>query len=788
MKKKLINLCILLSLLLAGNYAISQVDCGTTVLSTSPVLTEIGGYLKPERTDLTNGIPSLPSATFKMLFVFVQFQGEGVQGFTEWPVGGAPTYINSLLAVDKVTTGNYWDRYNSQTQLLSDYYMEVSRGTLDVTGITRNIIMESALSDYTYTTMLNEIYSKLAADQTINWYLLDQWRKNQTTGLFENETDNYIDMIGLFFRTVTTQGIFTYNAAGYVPLGGPAYPLPNGKLIGTQRDEFGSGFVCMGNSSPNGKSRNLGIAIHEIGHYLYGGVHSTSGIMTSRGGISINDFFYSGFERMKLGYVTANTVNYNFNNYQLDDVSGRDGTTNLIMKVPINSNEFFLIENRRKISQYDVYMLGDTVRGEPIVIDALDKGKGVYIYHSMSGNNYASNVDLECADGLWDWTNQGYTTPDWSSTQQVPIIARNVASNPVNNDDSYWGSLYGKDGVSAEQVFFTLGKRHSQVGQSGTVIKYTNTPDWYTSRETWGDRYDSWNIGYNEVFSPYSNPNTKDQNNGQTGIFIYYSGLSNNKANINIYKVGENGMTEADILALTPPSKPMGIKHDFYYPEYGWCVPKITWYHNLEPDMLRKGNIQRYEVYRATASNMNYLPDENNYILIATVDIPISETPHYEDYSVLEYNCAELDQVPPFGIEYPVRYRVKAIDKTNTPSVLSDYVYTTGINEDGGIPIGGGNDNPEINQNKPKDFNLMQNFPNPFNPTTKINFALPKQGFVTLKIYDITGREIQTLVNEVKQAGYYSVDFNGSALASGVYFYKIQSNDFVSVKRMVLIK
>jgi hypothetical protein len=88
----------------------------------------------------------------------------------------------------------------------------------------------------------------------------------------------------------------------------------------------------------------------------------------------------------------------------------------------------------------------------------------------------------------------------------------------------------------------------------------------------------------------------------------------------------------------------------------------------------------------------------------------------------------------------------------------------------------------------PKEFTLSQNYPNPFNPTTKINYALPKTGLVTMKIYDVTGREIHTLVNDVKQAGNYSVDFNGSSLSSGVYFYKIQSGDFVMTKRMVLIK
>ena len=88
----------------------------------------------------------------------------------------------------------------------------------------------------------------------------------------------------------------------------------------------------------------------------------------------------------------------------------------------------------------------------------------------------------------------------------------------------------------------------------------------------------------------------------------------------------------------------------------------------------------------------------------------------------------------------------------------------------------------------PKNFSMSQNYPNPFNPTTKINFAIPKQGLVTLKVYDMLGKEIKTLVNEVKSAGSYTVDFNGSQFSSGVYFYKIQTGDFSEVKRMMLVK
>ncbi len=88
----------------------------------------------------------------------------------------------------------------------------------------------------------------------------------------------------------------------------------------------------------------------------------------------------------------------------------------------------------------------------------------------------------------------------------------------------------------------------------------------------------------------------------------------------------------------------------------------------------------------------------------------------------------------------------------------------------------------------PDRYSLEQNYPNPFNPSTSINFSIPNSGLVTLKIYDILGKEVVTLVNEVKTAGNYILDFNASALTSGVYFYKIESGSFTDIKRMMLIK
>ncbi len=88
----------------------------------------------------------------------------------------------------------------------------------------------------------------------------------------------------------------------------------------------------------------------------------------------------------------------------------------------------------------------------------------------------------------------------------------------------------------------------------------------------------------------------------------------------------------------------------------------------------------------------------------------------------------------------------------------------------------------------PADFQLDQNYPNPFNPSTSISYSLPERAFVTLKIYDILGREVASLVNEEKQAGRYQIRFDASNLASGTYVYRLAAGNFIQTKKMVLMK
>ena len=95
--------------------------------------------------------------------------------------------------------------------------------------------------------------------------------------------------------------------------------------------------------------------------------------------------------------------------------------------------------------------------------------------------------------------------------------------------------------------------------------------------------------------------------------------------------------------------------------------------------------------------------------------------------------------------------------------------------------------NVEINS-QPKEYALMQNYPNPFNPTTTIEYSIPENGNVKLKIYNSLGEEVATLVNEYKTAGNYKINFDASALPSGIYFYRINANNFSSVKKLILLK
>jgi len=94
----------------------------------------------------------------------------------------------------------------------------------------------------------------------------------------------------------------------------------------------------------------------------------------------------------------------------------------------------------------------------------------------------------------------------------------------------------------------------------------------------------------------------------------------------------------------------------------------------------------------------------------------------------------------------------------------------------------------EVEVSLPLEYSLEQNFPNPFNPTTTIRYAIPEDNFVSIKLYDVLGNEVAVLVNEYKSIGEHKVDFNAVGLSSGIYFYYLKSGDFTEIKKMTYLK
>ncbi|MEO6696002.1 MAG: T9SS type A sorting domain-containing protein [Ignavibacteria bacterium] len=598
------------------------------------------------------------------------------------------------------------------------------------------------------------------------------------------------------------------------------YSSPN--TVDTLMLKYGSGVrIFTDSTNLNSRHRFLDIATHEHGHYFFGNGHKNYSKMSYGGGNHSGwEFSLSPWESIKLGYIKQKIVNYSNPVFHLYDISSRGGVggdSGQVLQVPISSdgNQFFLLANRRKVSDWDRRMGGDTLatkNWEYLKDLNPEYGKGLYIYH-IKKNGYAfiedsesGDADLECADGLWSWEYAGVSRPlafKPDSTfpvmkKKYPAYSNDVTDQNCADEMSVGFNMLGRFRFN---LFSPGSSDNFSSSTRGTASLYTNNNDYWYSFAIMGDRWDAWNTGYNEVFSPWSSPNTKDTNNNQTDIYIWYRHFDNSTkaATIEVYRVGENSETEFTILRKTPPSRPMGVRVlscDSTPTIGGYPRIKLRWFQNMEPDMESAGN-KKYKIYCNTSINLSVVPpdamqySQNFYQLIATVTVPSNSIPEYIDSFKIS-SCWTQAGIADY--KYPVRYRIQAIDKYDSGSVLSDFAKTEAWVDAGG-EIGPDNIVNNENQNTPKEYKLSQNFPNPFNPVTSIQYDLPVDNFVTIKVYDLLGNEVMILVNEIKAAGSYIVSFNGNNLSSGIYYYKIRASapsgnagTFEQVRKMILVK
>ncbi len=759
------------------------------------------GFIKPSITDLNTP----QDAYFPVLIVFVQFANDPGPDCDWWPKGSPPEYMNQLIAPNKKypVNGNWWDTYSEENELISDYWLEQSRGNFHIVGKAVSIILDH---DYLYyqsnggvEKVNDDIYKKLNGLGTIDWREFDKWKSEVKPGLMEisYQPDGYVDMIYKIFRShapklgmpaggIAQLGLSYLEGMNYmidsthnIYINGDYYFLGSGLSMspGFGGDEYGPDYTPY---APLTKTGVASFTEHEHGHYLFGPGHSNYGKMSGAGAPYGVDECLSPWENIAIGYMIPKKVNYGAANYVIGDFSSRtSGDTGEVLQVPIsinNEDEFFLIANRTKVSDYDKIMWGDTAHGDPYRNINPNYGKGVYIYHCASNYVYPSLIDQECADGLFKWTFGGYAHPDWSNTQEVGFY---IKQNVSYDNDCSMGLTDCADGKSM-MTWFSYGKHNDNIYCDGTDKIFTNQSDLWTSRELQGDRWDAWNVGYNEMFSPYSSPSTKDWQNGNSGIYIWYyaDDTLTHAAKFKIFRTGFGGMTEDDILAVTPPSKPMGLTLNRTGCTNGHQYPLLTWNQNMEPDMLNSESplnikhVKKYNIYRARAKGGLDIPV--NYELLESVYIMADSIPNYADYS-LPLDCSGRGSA-----NETYRYKITAVDNRGTESVQSDFVslniietFIQGINQNGSIP---------------HSYELKQNYPNPFNPATLITFSLPKEGNVKLTVFNLLGEQIGRLVNEYKKEGTYSVKFDGSNLASGIYFYKLETSSYNMTRRMVLLK
>ena len=352
-------------------------------------------------------------------------------------------------------------------------------------------------------------------------------------------------------------------------------------------------------------------------------------------------------------------------------------------------------------------------------------------------------------------------------TNQVQGIKPHIVGNTLN-------VIYLNQWVGWSAAGVYIGHSYRNINSTQWTDNQTIlTTDWVTS-----------NIPY-----PHVTANTSDgkihlvywdkDNNRYSYRQLNGSTFSNHIAEIGLSSLSSslNAVSNDMFLVRTDnPSTPGSIKLRHYdaaplapqnyaisvYQSGNNKYPKLTWSLNNEPD-VRNNPSNAYKIERRTRNSR--FEAWSAWSNIANLGGTVST---YIDYSI---NTAG-------GGDKEAEYRLTAIDIEDNQSPQQSVIIIYGM---------GGLDKISSIGNV-IEYELNQNYPNPFNPSTKISYSIKENGFVSLKVFDMLGREIADLVNETKDAGEYTIEFSAKNLPSGIYIYSIRVNEFVQTGKMTLLK
>lgn len=728
-----------------------------------------------------------PGQFLRILILYVKFPDDNLDGDQ---MNGAAVWWNSswdrprnpytsdnkfIDSAEQSSSIPFMDRYREYT--MSDYFCEMSRGELDLIGDEYSVTLP--LSSTIYRELgyscseLNEIALRMADSlynidfsRYNNWTLqLNDWIWTPGAG------DLGVDMVAIDYRRAPG---YPEEELWFIRAGIPASGLSDLGLLRTLNFDStqifaGSGVTCL--SLLQNYSKMTQILEHEMCHrYFFN--HYNIGLMT---GAEHCSFAMSPIERLRLDYIRPTDVYVpgkgDFEIFSLGDfVSTGDA---LVFHFESQPDKFIFVNHQKK-SVYDGLSRGgkecwdiNRAQGDPYC----GTGKGLYIYHEMAPevcNNFTEAVLLQ-ADGRHDWYVDRwvpYFIPGF--TFEIPLF------------ESSAGDLNGRS--EYHQQIDSVLPSQQEVTDNPCSDK---SEDYFVTMDWLGDGLDAFNPGYNEIFSPYSNPATIMCDTSQTGLTIHVMSKDSVTGAITI-KAYYNQALALDELG---PSKPMNLKAGKLILDSltGKFHPRLKWDLNREPDMT--GSIGpapgSYRIYRGIDMECNADVDPE-FQLVTTVGGLLNE---YVDDSVTLFPYGG-GQVVCKGLFRSVSYRIEAVDNTNKASVRSERSIINGYTEhcdDSVLVI--------INNNEVPLVFSVYNYPNPFNPSTQIKYSLPKTSIVSLKVYNLLGEEVANIVNnELRTAGKFSAVFSGTNFASGVYFYVYEARSidgsgvFRESKKMVLIK
>ncbi len=676
-------------------------------------------------------LPSVMTTTqyLHSLIIFVQFSDDTYQtdSWVGWDLNTIPTsWMGTNIIDPNITT-------NSTNNNLTHYYKVMSVNNFRITGDcyytttphTRRYYLKNGMKRGDIN---KEILRSL--DGQINYALYDNWSKNgnynQSWG-----PDGEVDMIIIVYRNI-------------------AYDLPDPLTTSITLDFADAGNGIWSGVSSLGIGNTWGIDTIRVDGKVIDFNFNTMGsgitIMSSRHGLYYNrniivhelghQFFGAGNHVQKgtWGMMSDHGGRSQMvNSYERQMLNW--GTTlsyNFNPTVPIILPDYLTsgISLSVPFSSTGRYYLENHQKLDPLDnIDETTDGKGVSVLYQPY--NGGGNTVFQNAEGkhLWSFFHQAIHP---IINVPVDVVLRGNATNGLTGN--------------FDTDYFYLGN-----GKYGSIEAWRDTVN---DRDLFepkflGDGKDMMKPGYVDVLNPYSNPKL-------------VSGVSfqvieeNNQLKIRQF-------IEPGTVLDSPPSRPQNLKIHIVN-----RTPVLTWDAKTEPDVIgvptKRG---KYKIYRGTAympNNLIAVPDVN-YTYIGYVNHPTT-TYTDEDYTITGDGADK------------VFYKVSCVDTTNLESTKSEFdsvrynwfLQKQGVAEEN------------------LSYSLSNNYPNPFNPSTIINYSIPSMCYVELKVYDVLGREIEQLVGNYQQAGNYSVSFNAAKLPSGIYIYQLKTDKYIDTKKMVLLK